>query len=126
MAKYDIIEINGTKYDPSVMNISIQDVHSANSGRDQGGTMRFKVVARKLKVELEWWYPKPDVVESVLSSLAYQSDSQGKYIQVKLHNPSNDNWTTYRMYRGDRSAPYKIWGNGKRLFQGLKFNLIEI
>jgi len=137
--QYDIINIgglqlggtdnpNGDKYDPSVMNISMQDVHSANSGRDQGGVMRFKVIARKMKIELEWWYPSPEVVSRVLHAIQYEYDSALKEdcIIVYCHQPSNDTWTMHKMYRGDRSMPYDGWAVGRRRFKSLKFNLIEI
>ena len=137
--EYDMINIgglrlggqnntNGDKYDPSVMQISMQDVHSPNSGRDQGGTMRYKVVARKMKIELEWWYPTPEVVSTILHSIQYVYDSALKQnvIYVSVHNPSNDTWTEHKMYRGDRTMPYQIWAVGNRRFKSLKFSLIEV
>lgn len=119
---------NGTKYDPSVLTISMQDVHSPNSGRDQSGTMRFKVVARKMKIELEWWYPTPEVVKKILQSIKYEYDPALKQdvIYVAIHTPSNDTTTEYKMYRGDRTMPYQIWAYGNRRFKSLKFSLIEV
>lgn len=118
-----IITINGTAYDtnnaPSKMSIGIYDVSNPDSGRDLNGLMYKNLVARKYKIELEWWCPSPAVVSQVLTSI------DPEYFNVTFTDPKTNSSVTKSMYVGDRSAPYQMWGTDRKFFSKLSFNLIE-
>lgn len=118
-----IITINNVAMEnaltPSKMAIGVYDVSNSDSGRDQTGLMWKNLIARKYKIELEWWMPEPPVVASILGAI------DPEYFNVTFTDPRTNTATTKVMYVGDRSAPYEMWGDNRKYFNKLSFNLIE-
>lgn len=118
-----IITINGTAFDgntaPSKLSFGIYDVSNSDSGRDQSGLMYKNLIARKIKIELEWWCPSPALASTILTAV------DPEYFNVTFTDPKTNASTTKSMYVGDRSAPYEMWGNDRKFFSKVSFNLIE-
>ena len=116
------ITINGQSFDPSKLSIGIQDVSASDAGRDQTGTMWKMLITRKYKIELEWWCPSVEETARILGAV------QQEYFNVTFHDPLNpdpNSVVTKTMYVGDRSAPVQMWGDDRRFYSSVKFNLIE-
>ena len=118
-----IITINGRDFSsdnaPSKLSIGIYDVSNSDSGRDQNGYMWKNLVARKYKIELEWWCPSPQLASQILMAV------DPEYFVVGFTDPKTNTWVTKTMYVGDRSAPYQMWGENRKFFSKISFNLIE-
>lgn len=121
----DIIEINGLKCNPSVMEIGIQDVSAPDAGRDLTGRMHPMKIGEKQTITLEWWEPDRAEVKAVLEKVNSESFS------VKYYNPTTNTWQTRTMYVGDRQVPVRMWGTDpyghvKAWYSKMSFKLIEI
>lgn len=118
-----IITINGTAFStdnaPSKMSIGLYDVSNSDSGRDQNGLMYKNLVTRKYKIELEWWGVSPALTSQILTAI------DPEYFSVSFTDPKTNSWVTKTMYVGDRSAPYQMWGENRKFFSKVSFNLIE-
>ncbi len=118
------IRINGTDFDPSKMDISIQSVSAADAGRDESGLMHVRYIATKYKIELEWLCPSPALTKSILK--AVQPTAGHEYVSVDFVDPVSNSQQTKYMYVGDRNAPYQMWGRKRKFFSRVAFDLIEI
>ncbi len=119
-----VLNINGLDCNPGKMDISIQTVSAPDAGRDQSGTMHVQYKATKYKIALEWLYPQPNVVKSILSKV--KPSASREYIPVTFTDPVTNNTVTKNFYVGDRDAPYQMWGSNRKFFSRLAFDLIEI
>ena len=131
------INIGGIWCDPSHMEISVQTVSGSDAGRDQSGNMHTEYVTTKFKIQLEWLCPNPEEVEPILHKIERYTQNKitddlpvGKRynsaIPVWFRNPvTNTNDKRY-FYVGDRSVPLQMWGQKRKFFSRLAFNLIEI
>ena len=114
-----VININGVNFTPNAMTIGMMDVSAPDAGRTQAGLMQKMLITRKLKIELEWWYPSPQLTSTILQAV------YPEYFKVQVTNPRTNLWTEYTMYVGDRSAPVEMWGSDKKLYNKVSFSLIE-
>lgn len=114
-----IIKINGTEFKPNAMSIGIQDVSASDAGRTQSGLMMKMLITTKAKIELEWWYPSPQLTSQILSAV------NSEYFSVQYTDPLTNTLVTKTMYVGDRSAPVEMWGTNKKLYTKVSFDLIE-
>lgn len=110
---------------PSALTVDLQDVDAATTTRTANGRMhRDRLlggdqVVRKL--ELEWSYPDPETVQTVLNAVA------GKFVYIRYFDPYTNAMRTGYFYSGDRSVKmysYNLHGGGVR-WESLKFNMIE-
>lgn len=125
-----VIEINGVEFDPSVMEIGVQDVSSPDAGRDLNGTMIPLKITTKQTVKVEWWEPTRTLVRRVLRQM-YIFHDNGSYtpkqsFNVRYYDPITNTLVQKRMYVGDRTIPVRFWGDDRARYSKLSFNLIEI
>lgn len=136
----------GHIFDPSALEVGIQDVSSPDAGRDLTGTMAPMKIAVKFTLKLEWWEVKPSVVAEVLSCLyTYRTNpgTNGKiivprnYISVAFWNPITGKAEKRTFYAGDKTLPVRMWKTAKNgqgvtvptnraWYAKMSFNLIEI
>lgn len=114
-----IIRISGVEFKPSEMKIGIQDISAPDSGRDQSGTMHKLLLCQKRKIELAWWCPSPQLTAQILQAV------KPEYFTVEYTDPETNTWVARTMYVGDRSAPVEMWGNDRKFYSKVSFNVIE-
>lgn len=114
-----IININGTDFKPSVMEIGIQDISAADAGRTQAGTMQKMRIVEKTTINLEWWEPSRSLTSAILWAVSPE------YFPVTFYNPKTMEVETKTMYVGDRTAPVRMWGDDRAFYSRVSFNLIE-
>ena len=115
-----LIRVDGVNMpNPSRLNWSLQDVSIGDSGRDDTGYMFKGRVTQKVKIELEWSAVSPSVASTILQAF------NPEYINVRYFDPMANAWQIKNFYVGDRSAPFKIWSVNQKIFETVKFDIIE-
>ena len=115
-----LIRVDGVDMpNPSRLNWSLQDVSIGDSGRDDTGYMFKGRVCQKRKLELEWSAVSPSVASTILQAF------NPEYINVRYFDPMANAWQIKNFYVGDRSAPVKIWSVNQKIFETVKFDIIE-
>jgi len=115
-----LIRVDGVDMpNPSKLNWSLQDVSIGESGRDDTGYMYKGRVCQKRKLELEWSAVTPSVASMILSAF------NPEYINVRYFDPLENTWQIKNFYVGDRSAPVKIWTVKNKIYETIKFDIIE-
>ena len=104
---------------PSSMSIGYQDVSNTDAGRTQDALMHKNMIARKVKIELQWAGPTPEEAHAILTAFAPE------YIQFTYYDPLENGVVTKTMYSGDKSAPVKIWTANNKRYSQISFNIIE-
>lgn len=84
---------------PSKYEWTINDVSSADAGRNEKGEMLKMRIVRKRKLALEWQNVKTADAHAVLVAFAPQ------YVDVNCLDPLANGYATMRFYSGDQSAP---------------------
>lgn len=122
------IKIGDLWCDPSRMEISIQTVSGEDAGRDQSGYMHMEYVTTKYKIQLEWYYPDLKTVKDILKIIrdATQNRATNSAIPVVFRDPVTNTEKTKYFYVGDRSVPYQMWGQKRKFFSRMAFDLIEL
>lgn len=128
------IKIGELWCDPSKMEISLQSVSGSDAGRDQSGKMQLCYITHKWKISLEWLCPDLDTVKAILyevnpgnrEPIIDGEKAQLGTIPVTFRNPYTNKEVTKYMYVGDRVMPYQMWGQKRKFFSRLAFDLIEI
>ena len=115
----NIIKINGTWFNPSEMSIGVMSIQDENAGRDQSGTMYFRLVAVKQKIQLAWWCPSPELTSEILTAV------KPSHFNVTYTDPVTNTQVTKDMYVGDREAPVQMWGSNRKFYSRVAFDLIE-
>lgn len=115
-----LIRVDGVDMpNPSKLNWSLQDVSDGESGRDDTGYMWKSRVTQKRKLELEWSAVSPSVASTILTAF------NPEYVQVRYHDVKDNEWQIRTYYVGDRSAPVKIWTVNNKIYETVKFDIIE-
>lgn len=114
-----IITINGHDFNPSEMTIGVMSIQDENAGRDQNGTMYFRLVAVKQKIQLAWWCPSPELTSDILTAV------KPSHFNVTFTDPVTNTLVTKDMYVGDREAPVQQWSVNRKFYSRVSFNLIE-
>lgn len=114
-----VIKINGVNFDPSEMEIGVQDVSASEAGRDQRGVMQKMLISSKFKIRVAWREPSRALTAQILTAV------KPEYFQVQFWNPETNSLTTRTMYVGDRSAMVRMWGDARAWYSKVEFNLIE-
>lgn len=112
--------------EPSVMNVTIQDISTPDSGRSGKTGLMYKfVVAPKRTIHLEWNNPEQDQARKILQQL--KSGSNSAYVEVNYDgDPEASGRTTRTFYYGDISAAFQqVWVTGRKRYSKLQFDLIE-
>ena len=115
-----LIRVDGVDMpNPSKLNWSLQDVSIGESGRDDVGYMYKARICQKRKLELEWSAVTPSVASTILT--AYNPE----YINVRYFDPLENAWQIKNFYVGDRAGNVKIWTVKSKLYETIKFDIIE-
>lgn len=100
---------------------SLQDVDSAESGRNQNGTMVRDRVAQKIKWQLSF----PPLTSAEISSLL--SAINGVTLSFTYPDPRTGLQSDAKTcYVGDRTSPLYSLINGVPMWEGLSFSIIEM
>lgn len=116
------LEVGGVAIrDPSVFQVTIQDISSADSGRTQDGLMHKDVIAQKRTIALEWWATTPAETKAILDAFMAST-----YFTVKYWDPTNTTaQLTKTFYAGDMSAPVQQFYSGGEMYTKVSFTIIE-
>lgn len=116
-----ILTVNGVSLpDPATLTYGINDIDSAETGRNAEGTMIRDRVGSKVKLQCSWHALTPTQISTILNAIDDESFSM-TYPDAKAG--AN---VTKTFYVGDRSTPaYSLQTNGLYLWQGLTCNFIE-
>lgn len=119
------VKINGTTLSPQPkadggLSVSYQDVHSADSGRDESGSMHFKVVARKIKLQFKF---PPMTASQASTILGLINDPT---FDVTFFDLETNAARTITCYKGDRSSDWYSFVIAHAHLNGLSFNVIEV
>lgn len=116
-----MIKIGGVKIKtPSSLRWGLQDLSSNDSGRTLDGKMHKDLVAQKRKLECTW-----DNLTKEEASTLLQAVNASVYLSITYPDPMSGRDETRTFYVGDRSAPFKSWTVGKKIFESISFNFIE-
>ena len=107
---------------PAKMTWSEFDLSSEASGRNLEGAMLKDLVARKVKIELEWGLLTPAQATKVLTNV-----KTALYMQVTYPDPLTGAPTVKTMYAGDRNGELRLYtdDSGAEYWDGIKANFIE-
>lgn len=104
---------------PSSFTFGLQDVSSAESGRDDEGYMFKNRITQKRKIQLAW--NAKDWQEVAFIMRAFNPE----YVAVEYPDMLSGQYETRTFYVGDRSAPVKLWTVGNKLIETVSFDIIE-
>ena len=104
---------------PSTWVYGVSDVSMGESGRTDNALMHKNRVAQKRKIQVGYRAITDEVAHTVMAAI------NPEYIQVNYYDILDGQRETRTFYVGDRSAPFKIWNDGKHLLETLTFDLIE-
>lgn len=101
---------------------SVQDIDSAETGRNQNGEMIRERVATKIK----WQLTFPPLSREMFSKLM-NSDINNVTFEFTYPDPYKATGTeTKECYVGDRTAPMYSMVNGVPMWENLTFSIIEV
>lgn len=101
---------------------SVQDIDSAESGRNSAGTLMRDRVATKIK----WQLTFPPLSRRLLSALL-NSEIQNATFSFTYPDPYKTSGTTTKTcYVGDRTAPMYSTANGMPMWENVSFSIIEV
>lgn len=98
----------------------VSDVDSAESGRNQLGTMIRDRVAVKIKWQLSFPPMSPTMLKNLLSAISASSFS------FTYPDPRTGEQSTGTFYVGDRTSPVYSEVGGLPFWKGASFNIIEM
>ena len=104
---------------PSSFTYGLQDVSSAESGRDDEAYMYKNRIAQKVKLQLGWNAKDWQEVSTIMQAF------NPEYISVEYPDMLTGQYETKTFYVGDRTAPVKIWAVGNKLIETVSFDIIE-
>lgn len=107
---------------PAKMTWGENDLSSEASGRNLQGEMLKDLVAKKVKIEVEWGPLTPAQSNTILTAI-----TASVYLQVTYPDAKAGTNVTKTMYVGDRSSEvllFKVVG-GVQYWSGLKVSFIE-
>lgn len=110
---------------PSALQVSLQDIDSADAGRVASGKMvRDRVcggASAKRKLEIQWPPLKPSDASTILQAISEE------FFHVQYPDPYTGSMRTSVFYAGDRIVPMYRFGNGTTdvLWENISVNLIE-
>lgn len=109
---------NYTPPKPTLYDVLMADVHSADSGRNEGGRGIIEVVREDVgSMEVGWTNLTTAEVETILLNVPKGAVSVTYY---------NGGQKSASMYRGDRSLSLKSAGTSGEMYWDLSFPLVEI
>lgn len=120
MAHNNMLKVNGTKIkSPSQMDLSLQDISSADAGRTQDGLMHKDRIAKKRKIVLSWNGVSKEDAHTILNAF------KNEYFSVNYYDPWDGQTETRTFYSGDQSAPIKVWNVNNKVYSQVSFDIIE-
>lgn len=105
---------------PSVFTWGLQDISASESGRTDDTIMHKNRVGQKRKISLQWNIKDRATTAQILQAF------NPEYISVKYPDAMSGTDETRTFYVGDRTAPVKYWWVGKRLYESISFDIIEV
>ena len=116
----NMIRVNGTKIKtPSSFSWGLQDISASDAGRTQDSLMHKNRLSKKRKISLSWNNLTPEETHTIL--LAFDDE----YFRVRYYDPLDGDDVTREFYRGDMTAPIKIWTTNNKRYETLSFDIIE-
>lgn len=115
-----ILKVNGNPIpEPTSMSWGLQDISNDKAGRTEDTKMHKKRIGQKRKIELSWHNISKEQAAEILQAF------NPEYIDVTYPDPMSGNDETREFYVGDRTAPFKLWSVGQKIFSEVSFNIIE-
>lgn len=119
------VAINGTYLNPQPqfdggLTWALQDIHSADSGRAEDGTMIFTVVGKKRKLNFKFAPMSASQANAILALTTPNT------FTVSYYDPQENVRKTGTFYKGDRTAEWYSFANEKGEVKSLTFNVIEV
>jgi len=122
MAMFKVNGANVVK-DPSSFDWGKHRISSGDAGRDQTGLMYVDTITEKRTIGLAWLGLRQSEVHAILAQFSADYFTI-TYIDPELSTTDTD-YVTKTFYKGDASAPVKMWTDGKKLYSNLSFQIIE-
>ena len=119
------VAIDGTFLDPQPLldgglTWRLQDIHSADSGRAEDGTMIFTVVGKKRKLEFKFPSMSTTQAHSILALTTPDT------FTVSYYDPQDNARKSGTFYKGDRTAEWFSFAHEQGEIKSLTFNVIEV
>lgn len=115
-----ILLVNGVAVkDPSSMTWGEMDISSQESGRTLNAKMHKTIVAKKVKLDLGWSNPTQAEAAAILQTF------DSTYVDITYPDVKTGSNQTKTFYTGDKTAPFKMWTVGSKIYSTLSFNCIE-
>ena len=105
---------------PSTMTWELMDLSSEDSGRTLDGLMHKDVVAQKIKLSCVWNNLDRATTSSILKAV-----NSSIFLDITYPDAMAGMDVTKKFYVGDRSAPFKMWTVGTKVFSSVSFEFIE-
>lgn len=107
---------------PSEFTVGVQDISKAE--RIANGDIRIERIATKIKLEMSWNYLTTSELGVLLRSVRGSRGSPT--FPVVYWDPIVEGTVRKQFYVGDRTAGMHLIKNGKPVYVGVAFNLIEV
>ena len=115
-----MIKVNGQWVKtPTVFSLSINDISASDAGRTEDGLMHKNRIGRKRKIVLQWNGPTKEEAHAILNAFS------AEYFNVTYFDPVNNRTETRTFYSGDQESPVKQWTVNNKLYEMVKFDIIE-
>ena len=119
----NILKINGVNVaTPSEFTVGVQDI--AKAERIANGDIRIERIATKIKLEMSWNYLTTRDLSILLKSV--RGSRRSPTFPVVYWDPIEEGNVSKQFYVGDRTAGMHMIKDGKPVYVGVAFNLIEV
>ncbi|ODJ54791.1 DUF6711 family protein [Brochothrix thermosphacta] len=106
---------------PKSFVVGLQDIDNDSSGRNANGKMVRDVIAKKVKLDIEWGPLSDSEASAILSRI------NGSFFSVNYPDPLAGGQVTKTFYAGDRTIPSYSWNDKYKSmkWEGVTVNFIE-
>lgn len=119
----NILRINNVDIaTPSEFSVGVQDISKAE--RIANGDIKIERIATKVKLEMSWNYLTASKLSVLLKSV--QGSKRNPTFPVEYWDPTEAMVLRKQFYVGDRTAGMHMIKDGRPVYVGVAFNLIEV
>ncbi|MGN9165715.1 DUF6711 family protein [Tissierellaceae bacterium HCP3S3_D8] len=113
-----MLKINDIKM-PAPSNYQVRQIDLDNLMRNARGQMIRERIATKREIELEWTLITPEETSLILKAI------KPEFVKVEYFDQEDNTWRTGIFYASEKSNSALTFKNGRPIWKGLKFSLIE-
>ena len=118
-----ILQINNINIaTPSEFTVGVQDISKAE--RIANGSIKIERIATKVKLEMSWNYLTANELSILLKSV--RGSKANPTFPVRYWDPTDAKEMVKQFYVGDRTAGMHMIKDGRPVYVGVAFNLIEV